>query len=485
MKHVAFGFAMVCAGCGAIFGGASKNASVSATALNLRTAPTVTSNAIDVLPRGTEMHVIDRSGDWVRGTVTRRGETVEGWVNGRFLTATGVPARPSQPDGLPKVPELKQSASEAEAAQRFRVTASRLNMRTGPGLDNRVRAVLARGTSVELLERSQGWIRAQVSYKGRRIVGWVSDRYVQEIKPVVVRRPAIFTAQLTPTDTPQVEASFLNFRAGPTTQSEVIGVLTRGTPVTIIGRDGNWLQARAIGADGVQQTGWLASRFVAEPSTRSTAVITRTAPSATAAPVAPAAAETTATDLAAIPVPEATETPEASDTASLAVAPPTVPKQTAPSTSEDLSAGLAPVEPFKELDQEPDRVQPAPISARVSNAPVTPVNPVTFAARDFSCRNGYFQNTFEACSADIRIDVQLADGDDRATAATVPVQCRVDFEYEAGGTAERETVIRNASVPMRNGQGSAVVEARIDFLFRVDNVTRVSLTELNCTDGGN
>jgi hypothetical protein len=56
----------------------------------------------------------------------------------------------------------------------------------------------------------------------------------------------------------RVAASSLNLRGGPGTQHAVLRSLTRGTPVTVVAEQGDWLQVRL--EDGT--TGWAAAQYL-------------------------------------------------------------------------------------------------------------------------------------------------------------------------------------------------------------------------------
>jgi len=57
------------------------------------------------------------------------------------------------------------------------VTASYLNLRTGPGSNHAVVVGLARGAEAELIERAgNGWVRVRVSGTGQE--GWAFSRYL-------------------------------------------------------------------------------------------------------------------------------------------------------------------------------------------------------------------------------------------------------------------------------------------------------------------
>lgn len=102
----------------------------------------------------------------------------------------------------------------------YRTTASRLNLRTGPGTGYGIVAKIKRGTGCTVLSSSGNWRKVK-TFNGQ--VGWVSANYLsREAKAKVTA------------------VSGLNVRKGPGTNSAVLGVLKRGTKVTVQYTSGNW-----------------------------------------------------------------------------------------------------------------------------------------------------------------------------------------------------------------------------------------------------
>ena len=72
--------------------------------------------------------------------------------------------------------------------------------------------------------------------------------------------PAAPAAPAPPPETVHVTGSRLNVRAQATTSSATVGRVKRGETLTVVGRDGDWVQVRL--ADGT--TGWVSGRYVAK-----------------------------------------------------------------------------------------------------------------------------------------------------------------------------------------------------------------------------
>lgn len=67
-----------------------------------------------------------------------------------------------------------------------------------------------------------------------------------------------------------VDASALNVRAKPTTQSKILNCLKRGTKVNIVEKQGDWYKIKAG-----NKTGYVASRYISKETTGSRSAINR------------------------------------------------------------------------------------------------------------------------------------------------------------------------------------------------------------------
>jgi uncharacterized protein YgiM (DUF1202 family) len=76
------------------------------------------------------------------------------------------------------------TASPLAAEQAWVKDYHRLNLRSGPGLEFRIRGSLETGNEVKILERGDGWTRIQVTDLGE---GWIPEGYLQSVAPARVR----------------------------------------------------------------------------------------------------------------------------------------------------------------------------------------------------------------------------------------------------------------------------------------------------------
>ena len=71
---------------------------------------------------------------------------------------------------------LSLGQSSVGAQEKGTVTASALNVRSGPGTNTSIKGCLYKGDTVAVLEKVNGWLKVQLSNK---TTGWVSDKYIK------------------------------------------------------------------------------------------------------------------------------------------------------------------------------------------------------------------------------------------------------------------------------------------------------------------
>jgi uncharacterized protein YraI len=143
----------------------------------------------------------------------------------------------------------------AQAATGLITNVGRLNVRTGPGPGFPVVTILDVGANVGLIGRNADASWVQIQLPGS-VQGWVNARYVTPSVPIsslpIVAQVSAASAR--------VNAFFLNVRTGPGVAFAVIGTLSRGDGVSLVGRsvDGVWAQiVLPNGTRGWVNGGWL------------------------------------------------------------------------------------------------------------------------------------------------------------------------------------------------------------------------------------
>lgn len=105
-------------------------------------------------------------------------------------------------------------------AQRYAISSSIANIRSGPGTQYDILWQVERYYPVQVLERKGKWYRFQ-DFEGDE--GWIHANLIRQI-------PSVITKQ---------ERS--NLRAGPGTKYKIVDRAERGVPFKVLKRKGGWL----------------------------------------------------------------------------------------------------------------------------------------------------------------------------------------------------------------------------------------------------
>lgn len=155
------------------------------------------------------------------------------WLGSRDEKAVPPPTQPSPntsilikttPPPAPPVTEPTQSPITAI------VTASRVNVRSGPSVNSEPIIQLSRGLQVTVLTRRNGW--AQV--RAGKFTGWVTEAFIRN-NPT---EQSPTEPQIKP-QSPEfayVDANRLNVRSGPGTGYQQVWTLKANERVTVIAR---------------------------------------------------------------------------------------------------------------------------------------------------------------------------------------------------------------------------------------------------------
>ncbi len=150
---------------------------------------------------------------------------------------------------LPLILVLHQP--QVVAAESATVNTSSLRLRSGPGTDYPIIAVMSQGESVTILEGpTNGWYKAQ--YKSS--TGWASAEYLTLGGSGTTTPPPGGTSGGTAT----VNTSSLRLRNGPGTSYAVLTTMSQGESVTIVsGPSNGWYQVTYKGT-----TGWASGDYL-------------------------------------------------------------------------------------------------------------------------------------------------------------------------------------------------------------------------------
>lgn len=128
------------------------------------------------------------------------------------------------------------------------VSANDVNLRSGPGLNYSIIDCLAKGTALTVTDRSNE-IWYGVSVDG--VNGYMSKNYLK-IAEEDTNRDLVSSY-----GTGTINAMYVRFRSGPSTDSSILGEYNKGKAVIITGTSGQWT---AVTIDG--QSGYVYSQYI-------------------------------------------------------------------------------------------------------------------------------------------------------------------------------------------------------------------------------
>lgn len=149
----------------------------------------------------------------------------------------------------PTVTETK--AVETNSEIKYTVTADVLNVRTGPSTGNDIISKVQEGQVLQVIGEENGWFKVNVNGK----TGYVSGDFVTtgENKGTAVQQG---TGNYT------VNVSSLNVRTGPSASHTVVGTVSKGQTVQVVGEVQDWFKINHNGG-----TGYISKDFVTKGGT--------------------------------------------------------------------------------------------------------------------------------------------------------------------------------------------------------------------------
>lgn len=213
---------------------------VTASALNVRSGPGTTFGVVGLLKQNEVVKGLATSADGAWAQIVRESDNLTGWSSKQFLTLTTPPTPPPPPPPPP-------------TGEWFKVNASALNVREGPGTEFRSIGLLYRNEVVQRLATSAdgNWLQVKRNYDG--LTGWSSKQFLE---PTTAPPPISEETY----DWFMVTANTLNVREGPGTNFKAIGFLSKDETVMQLeaATDGSWRRIQRV--DGF--TGWASGQFL-------------------------------------------------------------------------------------------------------------------------------------------------------------------------------------------------------------------------------
>ena len=139
----------------------------------------------------------------------------------------------------------------------YKVTASKLNVRSGAGTTYGIIGSVVKGQTLSVVSKSGSWYK--INYNGR--TGYVSSDYVQASGTTTP--PAEST-------TYTVTASTLNVRSGAGTSYASIGSVTKGQKLSVVSKSGSWYKINYNGRTGYVSSDYVQASGTTTPPAEST-----------------------------------------------------------------------------------------------------------------------------------------------------------------------------------------------------------------------
>jgi|GEM_PF-1709573 len=247
----------------------STTATVTASRLNIRTGMSTAYGIVTVLPKGTQVTVLSINGSYYFISVS--GKT--GYAPSQYFSLN------SNSQSSTSSSSSSSSGSETSSAVATgTVTASTLNVRSGPSTSYSKVGTLRSGQSVSIYSTSNGW--AKINYSGT--TAYVASMYLRiASSSSTSSNPTTSSSSDSSsswTATATVTASRLNIRTGMSTAYSVVTVLPRGTQVTVVSTCGSYYYISVSG-----KTGYAPSQYFSSITSVPTPTPTPTPPSSESA----------------------------------------------------------------------------------------------------------------------------------------------------------------------------------------------------------
>ncbi len=199
-----------------------SSGTVNASVLNVRKGPGTEYAVILQLKRGAVVQITGESGTWYK----IKTNNTTGYVHKDYITPAVSPKPDPAPAPVPDPPSPPPvdpaPPPNTDTRKLGYVTASKLNVRSGPSTKNHSVGMVEKDTRLIILGKTGDWY--SIEYNGK--VNYVHSDYVKLLDVTL--------------STGTVNAGPLNVRTGPGTSYSSVGLVQKGTKLTITGKSGDW-----------------------------------------------------------------------------------------------------------------------------------------------------------------------------------------------------------------------------------------------------
>ncbi len=223
---------------------------VTADVLNMRSGASTSYRTIAKIKKGTEVELISESNGWSK--IKYEGRI--GYASSEFLSNENN-VKPSEKPSTNQNTgaNSNNNTNETKTIGKTKVvTATSLNVRSGPSTSNSVIGSLKQNDKVEVISESNGW--SKVKFSGKE--GYVSSAYLKDSNGGNTGGGSE-NPNPTPGKTKVVTATSLNVRSGPSTSSSKIGSLRQNEVVEVISESNGWSKIKFNGKEGYVSSDYL------------------------------------------------------------------------------------------------------------------------------------------------------------------------------------------------------------------------------------
>ena len=221
---------------------------VIADVLNMRSGSSTSYRTIAKIKKGTEVELISESNGWSK--IKYEGRI--GYVSSEFISNEN-DIKPIEKPSTNQNTNTNTNTNETKTIGKTKVvTATSLNVRSGPSTSNRVIGSLKQNDKVEVMSESNGW--SKVKYSGKE--GYVSSTYLKDSDGGNTGGGSE-NPNPTPGKTKVVTATSLNVRSGPSTSNSIIGSLKQNDKVEVISESNGWSKVKYSGKEGYVSSTYL------------------------------------------------------------------------------------------------------------------------------------------------------------------------------------------------------------------------------------
>jgi len=213
--------------------------------LRVRSAASTSAQIVGYLLNGSEVTIKGEVGNWYIIDFNGRN----GFVTKEYIQKGSVQA-------------IDSSTSSSKKGKVVNISSS-LNIRSGAGTGHSIVGRLTNGATVDILGKNGGWYH--VNSNG--VTGYVSAEYLKEESSASGTQESKSTSGSTSSSKKGKVvniSSSLNIRSGAGTGHSIVGRLTNGVTVNILGKNGGWYH---INSNGV--TGYVSAEYLKEESSAS------------------------------------------------------------------------------------------------------------------------------------------------------------------------------------------------------------------------